>query len=391
MKDISAYNSIGTMLPMNNPVQSLNRIYLEVTNRCNLNCSICIRNVWDDVPGSLSYDTYHKILKDIQDNDLAPEIFFGGFGEPLSHPDIIKMIQGANRQGLFTSLVTNGILLSQEMSETLITKGLDRLWISLDGPHSESYQDIQLGEYLPQIIQNIKQFQKTRLTHKINNDQVVEWGIAFVLMKKNASDLPELIELGKELGTNSFFVTYLEAYSEALAQETLYPTNISRYKSGRSTNQPQVRSTEITLNEILDDISRKYLKNEDEHINIDGSLQIPDRPECPFVERGALAVRWDGEVSPCLPLLYSHTSTIGSWNREVHSYSIGNVTSRSILDLWSDSEYIQLRERLLDQRFSPCTNCRDCWLSEDNLLDCMGYEHPTCGGCLWAQGIIQCP
>ena len=378
------------MLPKSNTVQSLNRIYLEVTNRCNLNCSICIRNVWDDVPGSLSYDTYQKILRDIQNIDNTLEIFFGGFGEPLSHPDIIKMIGSANRQGLITSLVTNGILLSSEMSEALITKGLDRLWVSLDGAHSESYQDVQLGEYLPQIIHNLEQFQKIRLKHKTNNDQVIEWGIAFVLMKKNASDLLELIELGKELGTKSFFVTYLEAYSEAMSKETIYPTSLSRYKNGRTANQPQVRSNEITLNDTLDEFSRNYLE-EEEQITIDGSLMIPDPAVCPFVERGAMAVRWDGEVSPCLPLLYSHTSTIGSWNREVHSYSLGNIHSSSIIDLWLDPGYIQLRERLLDQRFSPCVNCRDCWLSEDNLLDCMGYEHPTCGGCLWAKGIIQCP
>ena len=30
-------------------------------------------------------------------------------------------------------------------------------------------------------------------------------------------------------------------------------------------------------------------------------------------------------------------------------------------------------------------------LSETNEEDCFGNPFPTCGGCLWAQGVIQCP
>jgi hypothetical protein len=30
-------------------------------------------------------------------------------------------------------------------------------------------------------------------------------------------------------------------------------------------------------------------------------------------------------------------------------------------------------------------------LAEANLEDCLGNTAPACGGCLWAQGVIQCP
>ncbi|MEX0973885.1 MAG: hypothetical protein WD024_00830 [Bacillota bacterium] len=29
--------------------------------------------------------------------------------------------------------------------------------------------------------------------------------------------------------------------------------------------------------------------------------------------------------------------------------------------------------------------------SEKNQEDCTGNKFPTCGGCIWAQGVIQCP
>ena len=30
---------------------SLNRVYIEITNRCNLDCRVCIRGTWDDLLG----------------------------------------------------------------------------------------------------------------------------------------------------------------------------------------------------------------------------------------------------------------------------------------------------------------------------------------------------
>jgi hypothetical protein len=30
-------------------------------------------------------------------------------------------------------------------------------------------------------------------------------------------------------------------------------------------------------------------------------------------------------------------------------------------------------------------------MSEANEEDCFGNGFPTCGGCLWAQGVLQCP
>ena len=39
----------------------------------------------------------------------------------------------------------------------------------------------------------------------------------------------------------------------------------------------------------------------------------------------------------------------------------------------------------------PCTFCGGCDCSLANEEDCFGNPFPTCGGCLWAQGIIRCP
>ena len=370
----------------------LNRIYIEITNHCNLECRICIRNTWNDGLGTMLLETYQKLIKDIECATPVPEIFFGGYGEPLSHPDIIEMIRSAAQIGAETSLITNGTLLGDGISKALVTSGLNRLWVSLDGAHADSYQDIQLGAYLPQIIHNLERFQEIKSnSHAIpGSTGGLELGIAFVLMKRNIADFLDIIDLGRRLGINSFFITNVEAYSEDMAKEVLYQDSL-RSNSGNGIDLPQeIWMPGLQDNPALLEEMMQFLEMGSE-VKLEGSPLNRDPALCPFATRGAAAVRWDGEVSPCLPLFYDHTTFVGSWKRQIYKYTLGNIGSRSIQEIWLDPNYMDFRDRLLDKDFSPCVNCQDCWLSEDNRLDCMGFEHPTCGGCLWAHGVIQCP
>jgi MoaA/NifB/PqqE/SkfB family radical SAM enzyme len=112
---------------------------------------------------------------------------------------------------------------------------------------------------------------------------------------------------------------------------------------------------------------------------------------CPFVEAGSVSVRWDGAVSPCLPLLHEHESWLGRRRRHSYPYSVGSLRERRLLEIWNDPAYVRLRRRLRAFDFSPCSSCNTCELADDNRRDCSGSDLPACGGCLWAQGLVQCP
>ena len=70
---------------------------------------------------------------------------------------------------------------------------------------------------------------------------------------------------------------------------------------------------------------------------------------------------------------------------------IANVNRRALPEIWSDPEYVTYRQRVMGFEFAPCTFCGGCELLDDNETDCLGNPFPVCGGCLWAQGLIQCP
>ena len=77
--------------------------------------------------------------------------------------------------------------------------------------------------------------------------------------------------------------------------------------------------------------------------------------------------------------------------RRSHPFAVGNVRERGLAGIWTDPPYVELRRRVRAFDFSPCASCNTCELADDNLRDCSGSPLPACGGCLWAQGLVQCP
>lgn len=350
---------------------SLNRVLVEVTSRCNLNCEFCIRNSWKNDQGDMTPLTTEKMLQDLAELSPKPEIQFGGYGEPLLHPEFLEIIARTNRIGARTSLVTNGTLLTRGIANQLVKSGLDRIWISVDIAHQDSFQAYFQADYREHIACCLEVFRENKNQNPTGSrTRGLEIGLSIVVTRQNLPEVLELITMGRILGVDSLFVTSPEIYSEEMAEKGIH----------------KVLSWDLAE---LTGIVAKF-KTEAAGIPLSGSLVDPVQM-CPFALKAELAIRWDGEISPCLPLLYDHTSYLGRWQHQVYAYSLGNLQSASLSEIWQGEKYTSLRDRLLAEDFSPCYLCRDCWFSQDNLQDCMGFEHPTCGGCLWAQGLVACP
>jgi MoaA/NifB/PqqE/SkfB family radical SAM enzyme len=371
-------------------VHALRRVYVEATNKCNLSCSTCMRNVWDVSYGHMSGETFERVLAGFDSLAEKPEIFIGGYGEPLSHPKILEMIQRAKERGHRVSMITNGILLTETITRSLIELGLDMLWVSMDGASAECYVDVRLGNSLPTIIENLRRLcaQKYLKFGASNWSGHPRLGIAFVAMQRNIHDLREVIRLGSRLGAVEFSISNVLAHDTQLLGENLYMHSMNMV-AGQEI-RPTVRmplmdiqhNTMEALAGVMKDMNR---------LELSGSLLNQNTDQCPFVERGSLAVRWDGQVSPCLPLLYTHKYFLDERERTSHEYFVGNVHERDLPAIWSDSQYRDLRNRLRDFDFSPCAFCNSCEMANENLEDCFGNVQPACGGCLWARGLIRCP
>ncbi len=366
---------------LHRPVSELARIYVEPTNMCNLACRTCIRHSWDEPGVHMEYRTYEKVLEAVEKLPGRPTVFFGGFGEPLFHPEIVRMVSAAKEKNCRVELITNGVLLKDNILDGLLKGGIDFIWVSIDGATPDSYTDVRLGNELPGIIENLEFFRRWKYSSKKTS-----LGISFVLMRRNSADLPEVFDLGLRLGARRIMVSNVIPYTKEMKEEILYTRSMSQFDHRYPRiDIPRIDLTEETL-ERLHRVFKHF-----ELPEIAGTQFSAPFDTCPFVERGSTSVRSDGKVSPCLPLLHDHVSYLGDTERKINGHFIGDLKDRGLLEIWNSPEYRLLRERLFEFDFSPCTVCNSCEYPESNVEDCFGSPDPACGGCLWAQGFIQCP
>jgi MoaA/NifB/PqqE/SkfB family radical SAM enzyme len=300
------------------------------------------------------------------------------------------MLERAKKLGYRVSLITNGILLSEQIIQKLVEMKLDMLWVSLDGASPECYADVRLGDALPKVIQNL-----TRLRlYKYQAFGISNWGgfpklgIAFVAMQRNIHDLDNVMKLGINLGAVEFSITNVLAHDKQLLDENLYMRSmdlIAVQDILPLVHMPRMDVTSQTSQAIA------ALLRRINRLEFFGSELNQDIDQCPFIERGSLAIRWDGKVSPCLPLLYTHRYYLDQRERLSKEYFVGDIHKTNLYQIWNDENYRELRKRLQDFDFSPCVFCNSCEMASENMEDCFGNVQPACGGCLWARGLIRCP
>lgn len=123
------------------------RIYIEITNKCNLNCSFCPSSNREERTMSLSEFNY--ILDQIKGQ--GEYIFFHIKGEPLLHPQLDALLDSCYNKNFKVNITTNGTMINA-LGEMLIEKPAVRLMSfslqSIENMHNEIMQD----QYIYDII-----------------------------------------------------------------------------------------------------------------------------------------------------------------------------------------------------------------------------------------------
>ena len=105
----------------------LKKVYLEITNVCNLRCSFC--------PGTkrkgrfLSEENFRQLAEKLRGHTRF--LYFHLMGEPLLHPELSKFLTIAGELDFRVILTTNGTLLPKRKEELLSAEALHRVNISL--------------------------------------------------------------------------------------------------------------------------------------------------------------------------------------------------------------------------------------------------------------------
>ena len=99
-------------------------IQIEPTNKCNLNCIMCIRKEvvkkLTGIPIDMSFENFKTILDKIPSAML---IQIQGQGEPFLNPDIFRMIKYAKTKGTCVYTTSNATLLNKVICKKIIKSG----------------------------------------------------------------------------------------------------------------------------------------------------------------------------------------------------------------------------------------------------------------------------
>ncbi|PKN23233.1 MAG: radical SAM protein [Deltaproteobacteria bacterium HGW-Deltaproteobacteria-3] len=144
------------MIPLS--LKKFKKIYIEITNRCNLACSFCLRS--NRAKAFMRPENFRAILGRIKDH--TDHLALHVLGEPLLHPELDEILALCQEHALKINLTTNGTLLSQRRELLLASPALRQVNISLHS-FSEQDGDPALSGYLHGILSFIREAEATGL------------------------------------------------------------------------------------------------------------------------------------------------------------------------------------------------------------------------------------
>ena len=104
-----------------------NRVYIEITNRCNLACDFC--HGTKRPLGTMPPEDFRRIAEKLRGE--TSYLYLRVLGEPLLHPQLKELLAIAGELGFRVCLVTNGTLLHKRREELLAAKSLHKVSVSL--------------------------------------------------------------------------------------------------------------------------------------------------------------------------------------------------------------------------------------------------------------------
>lgn len=169
------------------------KIYIEITNICNLNCSFC-----PSINRPKKYMTVNEfeiIISKIK--NYTNYTYLHIKGEPLLHPNLEEIINIANKNNIKVNITTNGRLLKDKIN--ILNNNIRQLNISL-----HSFNNLKEIKEIINIIDNLNNvYISLRLWNNLDNKEVINYLEKYYKVKidinKKQNKLKDNIFLSKDI------------------------------------------------------------------------------------------------------------------------------------------------------------------------------------------------
>ena len=154
------------------------KITIAITAHCNLRCRGC-RYGRDFMPGAqLPYHIVEQLLEDAAAAKVPAVRLYGG--EPLLHPDVVRMVETSNRLGVGCYMTTNALILDRKIAD-LHAAGLRKVTIGYYGEGGAFDDYVQRPGRFDRLVESL-----TATRAMFGPDQL-DIQLNFLLSRKSAS------------------------------------------------------------------------------------------------------------------------------------------------------------------------------------------------------------
>lgn len=177
-------------------------------NSCNLSCRSC-RPTKIQSPFPKSYHRLKSILSSGTKN-----IFINGGGELFANEFFLKAINEFSSQKYPDiknfDIITNGTLLNKSLWLSLpedFRNKVTKITVSLDSFNESTYSILRKGADFSNTFKNIKFISELK-----NKKEISEFGLSFVIQKKNIEELPQIIKSSEDIGADIIVLNKVEKW-----------------------------------------------------------------------------------------------------------------------------------------------------------------------------------
>ena len=328
-KNTDAYLEAQTPRPTLMPVPQYkpSLISWNLTKKCNLRCPHCYMEAGRPATRELTTDECLALLGEMQ--ALGTEMLILTGGEPLLRKDIFAIAQRASSLGMWVVMGTNGVLVTDKVTQKMIECGVKGVGISIDSADPAKHTRFRGGP-------NAWEYSVRAL--EICRANGLEVLVQTTVMEENYDEIPELIAFARDKGAWSFNLYFLVQTGR-----------------GQQMTDLSAAQTEAMLSRLVD-------VQEDYRPMLVRSKCAPQFKQIAYAKgRGGMEsggcmagtqycrITPEGDVTPC-PYM---------------TVVAGNVLEQSFTDIWQTSTVLQ-QLRDVQQLKGRCGSC------EFNEL---------CGGC----------
>lgn len=323
------------------------RYFFELTYLCNLKCPYCY--VGDDrKKNELTTEEWFKVIDQIPWYSFVTLVG----GEPLIRKDFVEIFEKTSRKTLGkVGVVTNGILMSDEIIDTFIKNKLLLLSVSLDGYGENHDKNRDKEGIFDKIISNLD-----NLNAKKTNKSKPMVDIKTIVLENNLDDLPKLYKLCDDMNFDFLSISFLrnnnlkqnsvlrEQFGEEFYAQK-YPIkpyfDMEHFKEVYREIESMSKSSTVKIR-----YSPKFEGSSDSLSKIEKFFEYPeDKPIQEVYEPcmypfSNMMINPQGDVYPCL------------------SVKIGNVREKSLKEVFNLPKFCCFRKNLKASKvFEACQMC----------------------------------